>query len=77
MMELSEATCNFFYKKFEDILSDTLKDLISDILDGSQLPDTWRYSTTILIPKKSKGKDEIIDYHPNAFYHPNALLNVD
>lgn len=41
-------------KKIENILSDKLKALTFEILDGAQLPDSWRYSTTTLIPKEGK-----------------------
>lgn len=60
-----------YYQKFENIISNNLKNLISEIFDGAQLPDTWRYSTTTLIPKEGENKDDIKNYFPIA------LLNVD
>lgn len=85
IMELIEAICNQkngktpgpdgilaeFYHKFNDIISEKLKDFLSAILDGSQLSESWRHSTTMLIPKEGKEKDDI------ANYCPTALLNVD
>lgn len=32
-----------FYKQFEDVLFDKLKDLITEILDSVHLPNIWRF----------------------------------
>lgn len=48
-----------------------MKDLFAGILDGESLPDSWKYSTTTLIPKEEKDSKYI------ANYSPIALLNVD
>lgn len=57
-----------FYHRFDDVLLEKLKDLISEILDGSQIPDSWRYSTTTLIPKEGKDKEDLANYQPIALW---------
>lgn len=43
-----------YYKEYENILAQNLKDFISNILDGGLIPESWKYSTMTLIPKEGK-----------------------
>lgn len=40
--------------KFSQGISDKLKNLLTEILDGNGIPNSWEFSTTTLIPKEAK-----------------------
>lgn len=60
-----------YYQFCEDLIIDPMFDLLLDIFQGNQIPDTWRASNTILLPKEGKDVEEIQNYRPIT------LLNVD
>lgn len=60
-----------YYKQYESILAQKLKDLIANILDGGPIPESWKYSVTTLILKEGRDHMEIQNYRPIS------LLNVD
>lgn len=40
-----------------NILANKLKDLFSYIIENGQVPESWKFSTTTLIPKEGKDKE--------------------
>lgn len=59
-----------YYKQYEHVLQPILKELITNILEDGEMPDSWRTSTT-LIPKEGKDLFKIQNYGPIS------LLKVD
>lgn len=60
-----------FYKKFKFQLGLQHHQLFLSCTDAAKIPDSWKNTKVVLIPKS--GKDPT---HP-SLYHPISLLNID
>ncbi|XP_062820103.1 V-set and immunoglobulin domain-containing protein 1 isoform X1 [Anolis carolinensis] len=60
-----------FYKNFKGEITPNLVTLFNVIMEGGKVPDSWKYSEIITIPKPNKD-----DTDPNN-YRPISLSNVD
>lgn len=60
-----------YYKKFQEYLIDPLKNLFNSILQGADIPQSWREANIVLIPKENQDPTECKNYRPIS------LLNND
>uniref|UniRef100_A0A803TAQ7 Reverse transcriptase domain-containing protein n=1 Tax=Anolis carolinensis TaxID=28377 RepID=A0A803TAQ7_ANOCA len=60
-----------FYKTFQDVLAAQLKTIMNQILQGQEIPDSWRVADIIIIPKENSDPLEVKNYRPIS------LLNLD
>lgn len=52
-----------YYQQCEGTIVDPLYDLISHIFQGNHIPEIWKQSIPVLIPKKGKNPEEIQNFH--------------
>uniref|UniRef100_A0A803TR72 Reverse transcriptase domain-containing protein n=1 Tax=Anolis carolinensis TaxID=28377 RepID=A0A803TR72_ANOCA len=60
-----------FYKTFQDDIIHFLKDLMNQILQGQDIPDSWKTADIICIPKENTDNTDVRNYRPIS------LLNSD
>uniref|UniRef100_A0A803TN93 Reverse transcriptase domain-containing protein n=1 Tax=Anolis carolinensis TaxID=28377 RepID=A0A803TN93_ANOCA len=60
-----------YYKSFSEMLIPKLLELYNGIMNGEKIPESWRMSLIILIPKPDK------DLTDPGSYRPISLVNQD
>uniref|UniRef100_A0A670JUF4 Reverse transcriptase domain-containing protein n=1 Tax=Podarcis muralis TaxID=64176 RepID=A0A670JUF4_PODMU len=60
-----------YYKVLKEWLSQPLKEVCNEIMEGKRAPDTWKETYITLIPKTETEKTQLKNYRPIS------LLNVD
>lgn len=60
-----------FYKRFQHLLSEPITDLCNSLMSHGLMPQSWKESRIIVLPKKDKDPVDV------ASYWPISLLNHD